>query len=210
MRYTHVVFDIDNTLINTTGAVLHGLQRALRDITGEHWDISRLLPVLGIPGLDAFERLGIHSPDQIFRIYPRWEQYEQEYQYTAYLYEGIVPLLDFLKKKGCSLGIITSKTMPQYTCSFLPFQISGYFQTVITADDTVRHKPDPEPMLEYMKRTDACPRQILYIGDSIYDMQCASRAGVDSCLALRGCHCPDDNSSTHRFEDPAAIIRWLE
>ena len=185
MRYTHVVFDIDNTLINTTGAVLHGLQRALRDITGEHWDISRLLPVLGIPGLDAFERLGIHSPDQIFRIYPRWEQYEQEYQYTAYLYEGIVPLLDFLKKKGCSLGIITSKTMPQYTCSFLPFQISGYFQTVITADDTVRHKPDPEPMLEYMKRTDACPRQILYIGDSIYDMQCASRAGVDSCLVLR-------------------------
>ena len=53
MRYTHVVFDIDNTLINTTGAVLHGLQRALRDITGEHWDISRLLPVLGIPGLTA-------------------------------------------------------------------------------------------------------------------------------------------------------------
>ena len=210
MRYTHVVFDIDNTLINTTGAVLHGLQRALRDITGEHWDISRLLPVLGIPGLDAFERLGIHSPDQIFRIYPRWEQYEQEYQYTAYLYEGIVPLLDFLKKKGCSLGIITSTTMPQYTCSFLPFQISGYFQTVITADDTVRHKPDPEPMLEYMKRTDACPRQILYIGDSIYDMQCASRAGVDSCLALWSCHCPYDISSTHRFEDPAAIIRWLE
>ena len=40
MRYTHVVFDIDNTLINTTGAVLHGLQRALRDITGEHWDLS--------------------------------------------------------------------------------------------------------------------------------------------------------------------------
>lgn len=209
MRYTHIVFDIDNTLINTTEAVLHGLQRALRDVTGEHWDISRLLPVLGIPGLDAFERLGIHSPDQIFRIYPLWEQYEQEYQYTAYLYEGIVPLLDFLKKKGCSLGIITSKTMPQYTCSFLPFQISGYFQTVITADDTVRHKPDPEPMLAYMERTGASPRQILYIGDSIYDMQCASRAGVDSCLALWGCHCPDGISSTHRFEDPAAIIRCL-
>ena len=34
-----VIFDIDNTLINTTGAVLHGLQRALRDVTGEHWDL---------------------------------------------------------------------------------------------------------------------------------------------------------------------------
>ena len=210
MRYTHFVFDIDNTLINTTGAVLHGLQRALRDITGEHWDLSRLTPVLGIPGLDAFECLGIHSPEQIFQIYPRWEQYEQEYQYTAYLYEGIVPLLDFLKKKGCGLGIITSKTMPQYTSSFLPFQISEYFQTVITADDTVRHKPDPEPMLAYMERTGVCPRQILYIGDSIYDMQCAAQAGVDSCLALSGCHCPDGISSTHRFEEPAAMMRWLK
>ena len=190
--------------------MLHGLQRALRDITGEHWDLSRLTPVLGIPGLDAFERLGIHSPEQIFQIYPRWEQYEQEYQYTAYLYEGIVPLLDFLKKKGCGLGIITSKTMPQYTSSFLPFQISEYFQTVITADDTVRHKPDPEPMLAYMERTGVCPRQILYIGDSIYDMQCAAQAGVDSCLALWGCHCPDGISSTHRFEEPTAMMRWLE
>ena len=54
MQYTHFVFDIDNTLINTTDAVLHGLQKALRDITGQHWDISRLLPVLGIPGLEAF------------------------------------------------------------------------------------------------------------------------------------------------------------
>ena len=210
MQYTHFVFDIDNTLINTTDAVLHGLQKALRDITGQHWDISRLLPFLGIPGLEAFERLGIHSPDQIFRIYPRWEQYELEYQYTAYLYEGIIPLLDFLKKKGCSLGIITSKTMNQYTCSFLPFQISGYFQTVITADDTVRHKPDPEPMYEYMERTGVCPEQILYIGDSIYDMQCASRAGVDSCLALWGCHCPDSIASTCRFDEPASLMHWLE
>ena len=46
-------------------------------------------------------------------------------------------------------------------------------------------------MLAYMERTGVCPRQILYIGDSIYDMQCAAQAGVDSCLALWGCHCPD-------------------
>ena len=100
--------------------------------------------------------------------------------------------------------------MPQYTSSFLPFQISEYFQTVITADDTVRHKPDPEPMLAYMERTGVCPRQILYIGDSIYDMQCAAQAGVDSCLALWGCRCPDGILSTHRFEEPAGMMRWLE
>lgn len=128
MRYTHVVFDIDNTLINTTGAVLHGLQRALRDITGEHWDISRLLPVLGIPGLDAFERLGIHSPDQIFRIYPRWEQYEQEYQYTAYLYEGIVPLLDFLKKRAAAWASSLPRQCLSTPAVSFPFRYPDIFR----------------------------------------------------------------------------------
>lgn len=128
MRYTHFVFDIDNTLINTTGAVLHGLQRALRDITGEHWDLSRLTPVLGIPGLDAFERLGIHSPEQIFQIYPRWEQYEQEYQYTAYLYEGIVPLLDFLKKKAASWASSLPRQCPSTPAASFLFRYPNIFR----------------------------------------------------------------------------------
>lgn len=128
MRYTHFVFDIDNTLINTTGAVLHGLQRALRDVTGEHWDLSRLTPVLGIPGLDAFERLGIHSPEQIFQIYPRWEQYEQEYQYTAYLYEGIVPLLDFLKKKAASWASSLPRQCPSTPAASFLFRYPNIFR----------------------------------------------------------------------------------
>ena len=128
MRYTHFVFDIDNTLINTTGAVLHGLQRALRDVTGEHWDLSRLTPVLGIPGLDAFERLGIHSPEQIFQIYPRWEQYEQEYQYTAYLYEGIVPLLDFLKKRAAAWASSLPRQCLSTPAASFPFRYPDIFR----------------------------------------------------------------------------------
>ena len=41
MNYPHIVFDIDNTLIDTTAAVLHSLQKAIREVTGEHWEISR-------------------------------------------------------------------------------------------------------------------------------------------------------------------------
>ena len=31
----------------------------------------------------------------------------------------------------------------------------------------------------------------LYVGDSVYDMECAQSAGTDSALALWGCHNPD-------------------
>ena len=74
MRYTHFVFDIDNTLINTTGAVLHGLQRALRDVTGEHWDLSRLTPVLGIPPLYGLSAAGFVPSVYrgLFQAYRHW------------------------------------------------------------------------------------------------------------------------------------------
>ena len=127
MRYSHIVFDIDNTLIDTTAAVLHSLQKALREVTGEHREVWKLAPVLGIPGLQAFEMLGIQSPELIFRIYPLWEKYMNSYQHTAYVYEGIRPLLKYLKNEGYDLGIITSKTASQYESTFVPFGIAGYF-----------------------------------------------------------------------------------
>lgn len=209
MRYTHFVFDIDNTLINTTSAVLHSLQRALRDVTGIHREVGTLTPVLGIPGRDAFELLGIHAPEQRQKIYHLWETYEEEYQYTAYVYEGICPLLEYLDSKDAFLGIVTSKTYSQYCSGFQSLDLAAHFRTVVHADDTVRHKPDPEPLHEYMRRTGAWPEQILYIGDSTYDMQCAASAGVDGALALWGCHCPDGIHSAFRFDSPLSLMEWM-
>lgn len=209
MRYPHIVFDIDNTLIDTTAAVLHSLQKALREVTGEHREVGQLTPVLGIPGMKAFEVLGIQSPELIFKIYPLWEKYMNAYQHTAYVYEGILPLLEYLKTQGHGLGIITSKTARQYETTFIPFGIGGYFQCVITADDTVHHKPGPEPMNAYLWMNDPLPSQVLYVGDSVYDMECAQSAGTDSALALWGCHNPDGIPSTCRFVSPGDMEKWF-
>lgn len=210
MKYSHIVFDIDNTLIDTTDAVLHSLQKAILEVTGEHRDPGKLTPVLGIPGLEAFEALGIESPQHIFKIYPLWERYMNSFLHTASVYEGIRPLLEYLKSEGHTLGIITSMTMEQYKAAFSPFGIEDYFRTVITADDTIHHKPGPEPMNTYVWLSDADTSQVLYVGDSQYDMECAKAAGVDSALALWGCCRPDGIVSNYRFSSPKAFMEWLQ
>lgn len=209
MKYPHVVFDIDNTLTDTTEAVLHSLQRAVRDITGQHLELGRLTVVLGIPGVEGLKRLGFQSPDLISVIYPLWEEYMFNYQHTVYLYEGILPLLEHLQQNGRRLGLITSKTLRQLQTTFEPFGITGFFETVITADDTCLHKPDPAPLNAYAQRSLITPAEILYVGDSSYDMICASSAGADCALALWGCHNPDGISSTYRFDTPAALTDWF-
>ena len=57
---------------------------------------------------------------------------------------------------------------------------------IICADDTAEHKPKPGPLLKYMEYTGARPSEVLYVGDTVYDMQCARGAGVDFALARWG------------------------
>lgn len=210
MKYSHIVFDIDNTLIDTTNAVLHSLQKALREVTGEHWDTEKLRPALGIPGLKAFEALGIQSPEQIFRIYPLWNQYLQSSHDAFSLYDGILPLLTHLKAQGRTLGIITSMTATECIDCLSSFSIEGFFQTLITAEDTFHHKPGPQPLNAYIWLADADASQTLYVGDDLCDMECAKAAGVDGALALWGCQHPQGISSQRRFASPTELLEQIK
>ena len=64
--------------------------------------------------------------------------------------------------------------------------LDGYFDTVVCEEDTVCHKPEAEPLECYMRRAGARPEEVLYIGDSIYDMECARAAKTACGLALWG------------------------
>ena len=49
---------------------------------------------------------------------------------------------------------------------------------LIGADDTERHKPDPDPVLEALARLGAEPAEAAYVGDSPFDIRAAKAAGL--------------------------------
>ena len=60
MRYKHIIFDIDGTLIDTEYAVIHSLIKTITKITGNVPQYEDLKFVLGITGKDSFNRLKIY------------------------------------------------------------------------------------------------------------------------------------------------------
>jgi phosphoglycolate phosphatase-like HAD superfamily hydrolase len=50
----------------------------------------------------------------------------------------------------------------------------------------------------------------IYIGDTAYDMKCASGAGVDFALALWGCNSPDHIKAAYYFKTPEEIGKTLQ
>lgn len=79
----------------------------------------------------------------------------------------------------------------------------------ICADDTERHKPHPEPLLKFLEVSGAKAESSIYIGDAIYDYECAREAGVDFGLALWGCRQPDTIPAKYQFEHPRDVLALL-
>ena len=192
--YTHLVFDIDGTLLNTEMAVLHSLQRALQQ-HGIAQSLEQLRFALGIPGKDALIRFQLNNPYQVLR---EWDAKFTEFLQEITIFEGVVPLLQALRARGIHLGVVTSKTQVELAQDFDAMGLTDYFDIIVTADDTVQHKPDAEPMLNYLKRSGAKAAETIYIGDADYDLQCALRAGCDCALAQWG-----------RTDLPATAPTWI-
>lgn len=183
MKYKQIVFDIDGTLIDTEYAVIHSLQDTIAHLTGKNLTNEELIFILGITGEDALRRLNIKNIEEALSL---WDNNMKKYSRTVCVFNGIHELLKALIKSGYEPGIVTSKTKKEFEHDFMVFDIASLFKTIICADDTAKHKPDPEPLLKYMELTKCSGRELLYIGDSIYDMECAKRAGTDFSFAQWG------------------------
>ena len=74
----------------------------------------------------------------------------KKYKDSIRVFNQIPHLLKRLKSSGCQLGIVTSKHGRNLQLIPSVFGIDGYFEYIVCADDTQRHKPHPEPLLKYM------------------------------------------------------------
>lgn len=204
--YTTLIFDIDGTLINTEQAVLKSLQKMLLNNYSRVMSQQDLGFVLGIPGAVSLRQLGIEDINYANKC---WNDLMRDYQYTIHVYEGVEELLSELRKQSLLTGVVTSKTNQEFIDDFVPFGLVRDLPYAVCADDTKQHKPYPEPLLKFLEITGAESKTSLYIGDTIYDYECARDAGVDFGLALWGCKQPDAIPAKYKFDHPQDILNLL-
>jgi HAD superfamily hydrolase (TIGR01549 family) len=204
--YNTIIFDVDGTLIDTENAVIGSLQKMLEIDHGIKYESHELYFVLGIPGVYSLKQLGVQD---IPKSHARWEHFMKDFYHTIEVFGGITNLLVTLKKRDIKQGVVTSKTSQEVQDDFAPFGLMDYLTHVVCADDTLKHKPNPEPLLKYLEISGANPKSSIYIGDTVYDYECARDAGVDFGLALWGCKNHDSIPAKYKFEQPNDMIRIL-
>lgn len=201
--YEAVIFDVDGTLIDSEKAVLCSLQKALKEELHCEYPLAELTFVLGIPGTASLRQLGIKDVDSLNQ---KWNAYMKDFFHEIHVFDGIESVLNELKHLGIKTGIVTSKTSQELGDDLSPFQLLKYLPYIVCADDTRKHKPEPEPLLKLMKIANIHPQQVIYVGDTIYDLQTAQGAGADFGLALWGAKNKAMTGVKYRFSSPTEIL----
>ncbi|TDF92991.1 HAD family hydrolase [Paenibacillus piri] len=101
-------------------------------------------------------------------------------------YSGIVELLEQLREAGFRLGIVSSKHRRFIVPELESKSLLQFFECIVGQEDTVKHKPDPEPLLLASSVMGVRPEECVYIGDQPTDVLAARGAGMVSAGALWG------------------------
>lgn len=184
--YRHFIFDIDGTLIDTERTGVLSLIRTVKELIGQEMPYEEAYKFFGIPSGKVAPMLEF-ADHQLFA--QRWEENFVELQYLMKPFDGVERMLTHLKESGMYLGCVTSRNRYEFGKDPYLQKIAHLFDVAICAEDTTKHKPDPEPVLEYMRKMEnltgekVLPEECLYLGDTIYDFKCGSGAGCDFALA---------------------------
>ncbi len=147
----------------------------------------------GVSILHYIETLDGQSAERAVEIL---ESHENQAAAQARPAIGIDEVWRFLKEKDLKLGILTRNTTASVEISLR--NIHGItlndFDSIITRDDEIPVKPDPDGVLVTAARFGIDPSCLLVVGDFRYDIEAGQRAGSPTVYV--------DNNPTHSAPTP--------
>lgn len=177
MRFPVVLFDLDGTLIDSGPIILASMKHASLTVLGREPDEELVRAAIGGPGLVA--QMRDLDPERVDELVDAYRAHNEPLHEQLEAFEDVLDLLPILRDEGHTLGIVTAKRVLTVGLALDRFPVlRETMDVVIGAEDTERHKPEPDPLLEALRRLDARPAEAAYVGDSPFDMQAARAAGL--------------------------------
>lgn len=178
MRYSTVLFDLDGTLVDSGAMILASFRHATRTVLAREIPDEELVAAVG--GTTIHDQMRTFDAERVEELVDAYREHNAPLHRELEAFEGVDDLLETLAAEGRTLGIVTSKRRRTLDLALDVLGIRRFFDTVVTTDDTARHKPHPEPVLLALKRLGADPAEAAFVGDSPFDVAAGKAAGVYS------------------------------
>ena len=183
--YKAIVFDLDGTLLDTLDDLANATNATLQAFGYPLRTREEVRRFVGNGAKLLLSRASGEKEEDCEEMLAYFKKYYGEHcKEETKPYEGIMPLLEELKRRGYLTAVVSNK--PDGAVKLLAEEyFSGYLQKAVGEKESegIRKKPAPDSLFAVMKAFGAEKKEILFVGDSEVDIQTAENAEVD-CVSV--------------------------
>ncbi len=174
--YKYILFDWDGTLAKTLDVWLNTYKEIFLSEGLFPTDAEIVVNAFG-QREKGMENIGSKNPSESWdKVVARVNSEIQDVP----LYENATEVIAQMKIKNMKLALLTQSDKATVMPAIDKNQLAQYFDIILTKDDVVNKKPDPEIFLKALDKLGASKSETLVVGDSHHDILGGKNAGIDT------------------------------
>jgi beta-phosphoglucomutase len=205
MKYKAYIFDLNGTMINDMPYHVKAWHRIAREL-GSKLSIDEIKQECYGKNEEVLERIfpKRFTPEEKGRIgFDKEVQYRTEFKPHLILIKGLDELLKRAYREGIKMAIGSAAIRSNVDFVLDGLQIRKYFDVIISADDVVHSKPDPETFIKCAGQLNIDCKDCLVFEDAPKGVEAAQNAAMD-CIVITTMH------NEVEFEDCKNIIAFIK
>ncbi|MET3984350.1 HAD family hydrolase [Streptomyces sp. PvR034] len=173
------LFDVDGTLTDTNHLHITSWWEALRQ-AGHHVPMHAVHRAIGLPGEDLLDHLLGEDRDRSGddRLSAGHDTLYATYFDRIQAFDQAADLLRALAGEGWEVLLVTSAKDDELEALRQAIGADEAIGDTATSDDVEQGKPAPDPVRHALRSAGVPPERAVFVGDSVWDMKAAARAGV--------------------------------
>jgi pyrophosphatase PpaX len=209
-----VIFDMDGTLVSSLPLIVHCVNQIVGKYLNRTMTLEEVMATFG-PRAEEIIRRFFSPVEQTKReaaVSDYYSCYKHELPRKALLFPGIPQLLAKLQADEKRLAVFTGVEAFLMNLTLESFDLKKHFKVLVSADDVVRTKPDPEGVQLALKKMGLKPGEAAFVGDSPADMISGRKAGVLTIAALwspENKGDPTTEGPDHQFRSVQELSRFF-
>ena len=178
-----VIFDLDGTLTDSIESITYSANEALKHVGYGPFNQEAYKRFVGDGAKTLLERCLKNRGDEKLA---HFSELEQEYkkifkEYCTYKvtpYEGIVSLLEELRRNEIQIAVLSNKPHEQTVKVVESIFGEDCFDMVVGQNSDIAKKPSPDGIYYISEHLNIPISEIIYVGDTDTDMKAGKRAGA--------------------------------
>lgn len=180
MKYDAVIFDLDGTLTDTLEDLKNSVNFAMREFGFPERTTDEVRSFVGngvkrLIDLSVPENTSDEVSAECLSVFKSF--YKDNSLVSTKPYDGIIPMLEKLKKDGVKTAIVTNK-MHEAAVDIVNLFFGELIDVAIGQIDGVAQKPQPDGIYSALEKLGVSKEKSVYVGDSEVDCITAKNAGI--------------------------------